>query len=158
MQMAEREAQERRRDGSMNQRDEESGPNRSAAAKSAAAPLGSRQMGGLADGRGGPSKEKKESGNEVETRNISGRQFHREGTAWIDTAYQSSRATINVARGSEQFRALVADEPGIRAIADQLGGKLFWFEGQSLSDSLIGPGHPNQALHYDGCCTKTFSV
>ena len=58
----------------------------------------------------------------VETRSAGGRQFRRQGGAWVDTSYNSSRATINVSRGSEQYRALVADEPGIRAIADQLGG------------------------------------
>jgi hypothetical protein len=30
----------------------------------------------------------------------------------------------NVARGSEQYRALVADEPGLRAIAERLGGEV----------------------------------
>ena len=63
-----------------------------------------------------------ETSNEVETRNAGGRRFRREGGAWIDTAYNSSRATINVARGSEQYRALVADEPAIGQIANQLGG------------------------------------
>lgn len=60
----------------------------------------------------------------VETRNAGGRSFRRQGGAWVDTAYTSSRSVVNVARGSEQFRALIADEPGIRAIADQLGGTL----------------------------------
>lgn len=58
----------------------------------------------------------------TETRSVSGRQFRRRNGAWVDTAYSSSRTTVNVARGSEQYRALVADEPGIRTIADQLGG------------------------------------
>ncbi|HEX8495318.1 MAG TPA: zf-HC2 domain-containing protein [Pyrinomonadaceae bacterium] len=58
----------------------------------------------------------------AETRSAGGRQFRRQGGAWVDTAYHSSRSTINVARGSEQYRALVADEPGIASIADQLGG------------------------------------
>jgi hypothetical protein len=59
---------------------------------------------------------------ETETRTAGGRRFRRQGSAWVDTAYSSSRATVNVARGSEQYRALVADEPGIRTIADQLSG------------------------------------
>ena len=46
----------------------------------------------------------------------------RQGDAWIDTAYNSSRSTINVARGSDQYRALTADEPSLRSIAEQLGG------------------------------------
>lgn len=58
----------------------------------------------------------------AETTSAGGRQFRRQGGVWIDTAYSASRSIVNVARGSEQYRALVADEPGIRAIADKLGG------------------------------------
>ena len=68
------------------------------------------------------AKSKKDSDDEVETRTVSGKRFRRQGSAWIDTAYDSSRGTINVSRGSEQFRALVADEPGIRTIAEKLNG------------------------------------
>lgn len=60
----------------------------------------------------------------AETRSVGGRQFRREGGAWVDTAYTAGRATVNVSRGSEQYRALVADEPGLRAIAEQLGGEV----------------------------------
>lgn len=59
-----------------------------------------------------------------ETRSVGGRKFKRQGSAWVDTAYASGRATVNVTRGSEQYRALVADEPGLRTIADQLGGEV----------------------------------
>lgn len=59
-----------------------------------------------------------------ETRSVGGRKFRRQGGAWVDTAYASGRATVNVTRGSEQYRALLADEPGLRAIADQLGGEV----------------------------------
>jgi hypothetical protein len=121
-QAAEREAQERQRKDYRDQRGEESGPNRSNAAKTAASPSAGRL--GVAGIRGGPSKDKKESGDEVETRIVSGRHFRREGNVWVDTAYESSRAAINVARGSEHFRSLVADEPGIRAIAEQLRGEV----------------------------------
>jgi hypothetical protein len=62
--------------------------------------------------------------NSIETRNAGGHRFRRQGGAWIDTAYNSARATINVARGSEQFRALVADEPGLGSIANQLDGEV----------------------------------
>jgi hypothetical protein len=60
----------------------------------------------------------------AETRSVSGRQFRRQGGAWVDTAYASGRATVNVTRGSEQYRALVADEPPLRTIAEQLGGEV----------------------------------
>jgi hypothetical protein len=59
-----------------------------------------------------------------ETRSVSGRRFRRQGSVWVDTAYDASHAVTNISRGSEQFRALVADEPGIRTIAEQLGGEV----------------------------------
>jgi hypothetical protein len=62
--------------------------------------------------------------NETETRTVAGRRFRRQGNVWVDTAYESSRPIINVARGSEQYRALVADEPNIRTIAEQLSGEV----------------------------------
>lgn len=84
---------------------------------------GSRRADGLMTERGETkAKSKKDSEDEVETRTVSGKRFRRQGNAWIDTAYDSSRGTINVSRGSEQFRALVADEPGIRTIAEKLNG------------------------------------
>lgn len=61
---------------------------------------------------------------DAETRVAGGRRFRREGGVWIDTAYSSSRSTVNVSRGSEQFRALVADEPVIKSIAEQLDGEI----------------------------------
>ena len=60
----------------------------------------------------------------TETRSVGGRRFRRQGSAWVDTAYNSSRPTTNVARGSEQYRALVADEPPLRTIAEQLRGEV----------------------------------
>jgi hypothetical protein len=59
-----------------------------------------------------------------EKRSVAGRTFRRQGNAWVDTAYDSSRATVNVARGSEQYRSLLADEPALRTIAEQLGGEV----------------------------------
>jgi hypothetical protein len=59
-----------------------------------------------------------------EKRSVAGRTFRRQGNAWVDTAYDSSRATVNVARGSEQYRSLLADEPSLRTIAEQLGGEV----------------------------------
>jgi hypothetical protein len=61
---------------------------------------------------------------EGESRAVGGRRFQRRNNAWIDTAYNSSLATTTVTRGSEQYRALVADEPGIDAIAKQLSGEV----------------------------------
>lgn len=63
-----------------------------------------------------------------ETRAVEGRRFRKRGNAWIDTAYDDSRPTMTVVRGSEQYRALVADEPAIRSIAEKLSGEvvLIW--------------------------------
>jgi hypothetical protein len=60
----------------------------------------------------------------TETRSVGGHTFQKRGGAWVDKAYSSSRPLTNVARGSEQYRALVADEPGLRAIAERLGGEV----------------------------------
>lgn len=60
----------------------------------------------------------------AETRNVKGHKFRKQGGAWVDTAYNSSFSTISVARGSEQYRALVADEPELRTITQQLGGEV----------------------------------
>ena len=79
--------------------------------------------------RGAPPKEEttdtlSERESSSETRSVGGRRFRRQGNAWVDTAYNSSRQTINVARGSEQYRALVADEPELHSITRQLGGEV----------------------------------
>ena len=60
----------------------------------------------------------------TEVREVSGRHFRRQNGIWVDSAYQASTATTNVRRGSEQYRALVADEPTIRRIAEQLEGEV----------------------------------
>jgi hypothetical protein len=59
----------------------------------------------------------------AETRNVAGRKFRRTGSAWVDTAYSSQAVTV-VRRNSEQYRALVADEPELRRISDALGGEV----------------------------------
>jgi hypothetical protein len=62
--------------------------------------------------------------NDADTRSIAGRRFRREHGVWIDTAYDSAISPVNLTRGSEQYRALVADEPAIKTIADQLDGEI----------------------------------
>lgn len=56
----------------------------------------------------------------AETRSIAGRQFVKRGEVWIDAAYKAPQATTVVTRGTEQYRALVADEPEIHTIAENL--------------------------------------
>ncbi|MEP6568894.1 MAG: zf-HC2 domain-containing protein [Acidobacteriota bacterium] len=94
------------------------GPNRS---KSNTGSPADGRTAGIMRVRGPSAADKKKTG-EASTRTVMGRHFAREGNAWIDTAYEPSRATVRVTRGSDQFRALVADEPGIRSIAEQLDG------------------------------------
>jgi hypothetical protein len=60
----------------------------------------------------------------AETRKVAGRRFRRQGDSWIDTAYSPSQATTVVRRNSEQYRALVADEPEIGRITAALGGEV----------------------------------
>lgn len=69
-------------------------------------------------------KKKSDTGERSESRTVSGKRFVRQNNSWIDAAYQGSRTTTNVKRGSEQYRALVADEPGLRPFAEQLGGEV----------------------------------
>lgn len=62
--------------------------------------------------------------NDADTRTVAGRRFRKQGSVWIDTAYSSSRGTTDLTRGSEQYRALIADEPAIKQIADELDGEI----------------------------------
>ncbi len=61
---------------------------------------------------------------DAETRSVAGRRFRRDRGMWVDTAYDSSKSTFSLTRGSEQYRALVADEPAIKTIAEQLDGEI----------------------------------
>ena len=73
---------------------------------------------------GAADKDAGNSNADEETRTVAGRHFRKQGKVWIDTAYDSSTATVNMARNSDQFRALVADEPAIGTIARQLDGEV----------------------------------
>jgi len=59
-----------------------------------------------------------------ETRSVAGRRFRKQGGVWVDTAYNAPRATMDLKRGSEPYRTLIADEPEIKTIADQLDGEI----------------------------------
>jgi hypothetical protein len=94
-------------------------------ARSRAMAAGSRRgADATAENRAAGSKARKQVAEEVEVRTVSGRRFRREGNAWVDTAFEASRGATNVSRGSEQFRALMADEAGLRAIVQQLAGEV----------------------------------
>jgi hypothetical protein len=61
---------------------------------------------------------------EADIRTVAGRRFRRLSNAWVDTAYKTSMPIRSVTRGSEEYRALVADEPMIAVISGQLGGEV----------------------------------
>jgi hypothetical protein len=127
-QPAKREDTERQRDEYRNQPGDEHGPNRGAAPRASAATVAGRRDDGLMRSRGpsGQDNNKAKANNESESSIVvSGRRFVRAGNTWVDIAYESSRATTSVRRGSEQFRALLADEPGLRTIANQLSGVVY---------------------------------
>lgn len=55
-------------------------------------------------------------------RSVAGRRFRKQSGMWVDTGYSADSKIFDVARGSERFRSLVADEPEIKRIADELDG------------------------------------
>jgi hypothetical protein len=60
---------------------------------------------------------------DAETRTVAGRHFRKQRGIWVDTGYAGG-ATVDLTRGSEQYRSLVADEPQIKNIAEQLDGQI----------------------------------
>lgn len=93
-----------------------------AAPASKAAGRSTAQGGGIASLQRDAVGEKDK--NDAETRSVAGRRFRREHGMWIDMAYAVPRSTVSVSRGSEQYRALVADEPDIKTIAEELDGEI----------------------------------
>jgi len=59
-----------------------------------------------------------------DTREAAGHRFRREGSAWVDVKYKQSMPSTGVKRGTEAFRALVADVPVVGRVAAQLGGEV----------------------------------
>ena len=55
-------------------------------------------------------------------RSVAGKRFRKQGGVWVDTVYNSGNAISNIARSSERYRSLVADEPEIKQFADHLDG------------------------------------
>ncbi len=83
---------------------------------------GEESGGGAASGAAAAAKQDIE--NDASSQSVAGRTFRRQGAAWIDTAYRNSQSVTTVSRSSEQYRALVADEPSLRAIAERLSGEV----------------------------------
>jgi hypothetical protein len=80
--------------------------------------------------RARPSEEQRERSEDDEAnraqdaRSVAGHRFRRVGSAWVDLNYKSSMASTGVRRGTDTYRALVADIPEIGRVASQLGGEV----------------------------------
>lgn len=70
------------------------------------------------------NEKEKNKDSDAETRTVVGHRFRKSGKVWTDVRYQSGGSTIDVVRGSEQFRALIADEPEIATVTSQLSGEV----------------------------------
>lgn len=68
-------------------------------------------------------REDEEPTAEAETRSVSNHRFRREGGVWVDVKYSNSLPTTGVRRGSDTYRALVADIPELGRIAEQFAGE-----------------------------------
>ncbi|HZI20339.1 MAG TPA: hypothetical protein VEY09_17290 [Pyrinomonadaceae bacterium] len=58
------------------------------------------------------------------TRAVEGRRFRRAGGVWVDAEYKDSLPSTGVRRGTEAFRALVAELPEVGRVAEQLSGEV----------------------------------
>ncbi|HYH83868.1 MAG TPA: hypothetical protein VEX60_00205 [Pyrinomonadaceae bacterium] len=65
-----------------------------------------------------------EAARDSDARSVAGHRFRRVGGAWVDVNYKSSMASTGVRRGTDAYRALVADIPEIGRVASQLGGEV----------------------------------
>ncbi len=75
-------------------------------------------------GRAEQKTEDEETTRGGETRTAAGHRFRREGSAWVDVNYKSSMRSTGVRRGTEAFRALVADVPVVGRVAEQIAGEV----------------------------------
>lgn len=74
--------------------------------------------------RAADEEAKSDSDEAGETRSVAGHRFRRQGAAWIDVNYRQSMSMTGVSRGTEAYRALVADLPEVGRIAASLGGEV----------------------------------
>lgn len=69
-----------------------------------------------------PRARRESSGNEKRT--VAGRTFSRQSGAWIDERFSFSMRVVTLARNSNQFRALAAEDATLRQIAAALDGEV----------------------------------
>ncbi|MBA3242998.1 MAG: hypothetical protein H0T60_17390 [Acidobacteria bacterium] len=63
-------------------------------------------------------------GRDDDTTTVSGHRFRRQDGAWVDVNYSASLPQTGVRRGTDGYRALVADLPEVGRIAEQLRGEV----------------------------------
>ncbi len=68
--------------------------------------------------------EDNESGRDADTRTAAGHRFRRERGMWVDVNYKSSMRSTGVRRGTEPFRALVAEVPEVGRVAGAIDGEV----------------------------------
>ena len=86
------------------------------------APTTASRTQGLATLKRPESELSKDDGSQ--TRSVAGRRFRKRDGVWIDTAYDSSKEAMTLTRGSERYRSIIADEPQLKTIADELDGEI----------------------------------
>jgi hypothetical protein len=121
-QPAEREAGQRTREAYKLESNKE-GEDKAASGLYTIKPSGPRRSEEMNERRPASKTKRGSSDDDEALRTVAGKQFRRQGNAWVDTSYDS-RATVNLSRGSESFRVLVADEPAIGTIARRLEGEV----------------------------------
>ncbi len=84
----------------------------------------SARRGHSAEPESADKKEKSPAKEVNDTRGVAGHRFQMRDGVWTDVNYKSSMAMTGVRRGTEGYRALIADLPELGRIADQLGGEL----------------------------------
>jgi hypothetical protein len=68
--------------------------------------------------------EKKAEDDGSDTLTAAGHRFRREGSAWVDVNYKPTMRSTGVRRGTEPFRALVADVPVVGRVAAAIDGEV----------------------------------
>lgn len=95
-----------------------------------ASPRESERAGSRAVGRSRAAKEAEKKADEdgagrgSDTRTVEGRRFRREGNTWVDVNYKRTMSSTGVRRGTEAFRALVAEVPVVGRVAGAIGGEV----------------------------------
>ncbi len=65
-----------------------------------------------------------EPGRDADARTAAGHRFRRERGMWVDVNYKSSMRSTGVRRGTEPFRALVAEVPEVGRVAGAIDGEV----------------------------------